>query len=119
MTRLFRTSPHLQKESREYLEKILEIYWSVPSFLDWDFRRSSKLENRFLQCIRGAKGDSSCLDQHYASRMTQLKEFHDCNTLYERVYRLMVKLKKIKRQYMEFVKLYKVNQEAVKKAMRM
>lgn len=31
----------------------------------------------------------------------------------------MVKLKKIKRQYMEFVKLYKVNQEAVKKAMRM
>lgn len=94
MTRLFRTSPNLQIEGREYLEKILEIYWNVPSFLDWDFRRSSKLENRFLQCIRGAKGDRSCLDQDYASRMNQLKEFHDCNTLYERVYRLMVQLKK-------------------------
>ena len=94
MTRLFRTAPNLQKEGKEYLEKILEIYWSVPSFLDWDFRRSQKLENRFVQCIRGAKGDAFCLDQDYASRMKQLKDFHDCNTLYEKVYRLMVNLKK-------------------------
>ena len=94
MTRLFRTSPYLQKEGKEYLERILEIYWAVPSFLEWDFRKSSRLENVFLQCVRGGSKDYSCMDRDYELRLNKLKEFRSNNSLYERVYRLMIQLKK-------------------------
>ena len=93
MTRLFRMSPYLQKEGKEYLERILEIYWSVSSFSDWSFSRSSKMENRFLQCIRGDRKDYSCMNQDYEERLKRLQEFHQNSSLYEKTYHLMVQLK--------------------------
>lgn len=96
MTKLFRTSPYLQKENKEYLERILELYWDI-YFLRWDFtKRSSKTENLFLQCLRGlfkttkSQSDYSCLEDDYELRISRLKAFHNDSTLYEKVYRLMV-----------------------------
>ena len=98
MTKLFRSSPYLQKENKEYFERVLEIYWNA-EFLNWQFNKNQKIENLFLQCLRGfftskGKSDYSCLHQDLDVRMKYLKEFHNCSTLYEKVYRLMIQLNK-------------------------
>ena len=94
MTRLFRTNPYVKKDEREYVEKVLDIYWETPSFSIWDFRRSAKLENVFLQCLRGKEGDWSFLCQDFDRRVELLREFHKCGSLYEKVYGLMINLKR-------------------------
>ena len=92
MLRLFRTSPYVHKDDRGYLEKIIERYWAFRTNDGWVFHRGQKPENILAQCIRGDKRDYSCFDKDYETRLSNLKNLHESKTLYEGLYRLMIRI---------------------------
>lgn len=89
---LFRTNPNIHKNDKDFAERLLRIYWELPNAIEWDFRRSERIENKFAQCIRSRNTDYSILKILSASkRNEELKEFHRGKRLYEDTYFLLLK----------------------------
>lgn len=88
---LFRTNPNIHKNDKDFAERLLRIYWELPYFGEWDFRRSERIENKLAQCIRNKNSDYSIFKMSSSKRETELKDFHKSKRLYEDTYFLLLK----------------------------
>lgn len=89
---LFRTNPYIHKNDKDFAERLLRIYWELPNFGEWDFRRSERLENKLAQSIRNKDNDYSILKlSSLDMRSDELAEFHKSKRLYEDTYFLLLK----------------------------
>lgn len=94
LSRLFRTSPNIHKDDREYLERIIDTYWNLPPYNEWKFRRSQKPENLLMQCIRGCTQDYYCFSNDLDDRIEKMRTLHNSGNLYEGIYNMMMEIKK-------------------------
>ena len=89
---LFRSTTNVHKNDKDFLERLLAIYWKMPVYTDWDFRRSQKLENMFAQSLRGLKDDFSIFNiKSLNERQKVLADFLMDKRLYEETYFLLLK----------------------------
>jgi hypothetical protein len=90
---LFRTNPYIHKNDKDFAERLLRIYWELPNFGEWDFRRSERLDNKLAQSIRNKDHhDYSILKfSSLDKRNCELTEFHKSKRLYEDTYFLLLK----------------------------
>ena len=79
------------KNDKDFAERLLRIYWELPYFGEWDFRRSERIENKLAQCIRNKNSDYSIFKMSSGKREAELKDFHKSKRLYEDTYFLLLK----------------------------
>lgn len=94
VNRLFRSSPFIKEKERDYVERILHIYWESPSS-SLIFRRTNSIHNIVLQCIRGESKDFSLIGSNidHDESIKFLHSIYEDREFLENIYRIMTEIK--------------------------
>ena len=82
---LFRASPHIKIREIEYLERVIDLYWKLPTRDQWGIRRSSSTSNIAIQCMRGWRDDFDMNSK--PETINKLEAIHASERLYEEIYK--------------------------------
>lgn len=92
---LFRSAPYIKHREKEYMERVLNLYWKLPAYSGWNIRKNKSSSYYAIQSIRGLRQRGVRTDWQaiqynvdYNETIPIIESIKGNNTLFEELYKI-------------------------------